>query len=542
MDGFLHLMDAPEKLREIWAGASRAFEQLQTSGLYALAPDGNPFVDLTLRDKRFQDAAWQAWPFNLLSQSFLLTERWADSATSGIDGVSPHHEKVMGFRSRLWMDCFSPSNGFWTNPEVLAHSFAAGGTNLVRGLLNLAGDQQRALAGQPPAGVEAFGVGETVAVTPGKVVFRNRLIELIRYGDATSEVFPEPVLIVPAWIMKFYILDLSPANSLVGYLVGQGHTVFMVSWLNPEEADRDLSLDDYLRLGVMAALEAVGAAMPGRKIHAAGYCLGGTLLAMAAAAMARDGDERLASLSLLAAQTDFSEPGQLSLFIDEAQIACLEQLMSFRGYLDTTQMAAAFRMMNAPDLIWSRLVADYLQGERRPMTDLAAWNLDGTRLPARMHGEYLRQLYLHNDLAEGRYRVGGAPVDLHDIALPVFCLGTLADQVAPWRSVYKLHGLTAAGITFVLATGGHNAGIVNPPGAARGAGYQSLVREPGTLPLDVERWQETAVRHGGSWWPAWSAWLKQQSGAALPRVSRRHATAAAAEALCDAPGTYVLGA
>src|ERR1700730_7278443 len=318
--------------------------------------------------------------------------------------------------------------------------------------------------GDGPVGSEAFKVGREVAVTPGKVIFRNRLIEIIQYALTTVEVYAEPFLIVPAWIMKYYILDLSPGNSLVHHLVAKGHTVFVVSWKNPQEADRDLGMEDYRRLGIMAALDAVSATVPERQVHAVGYCLGGTLLAIAAAAMARDEDERLKSVTLFAAQSDFTEAGELTLFIDEDQVRFLEDMMAERGYLDSKQIAGAFQLLRSNDLMWSPMVRDYLMGDRRPMTDLMAWNADATRMPCRMHSEYLRRLFLNNDLAEGRFEVDGKPVSLRDIHVPLFAVSSIADHVAPWRSVYKIQMLTEADVTFALSNGGHNAGIVNPPG------------------------------------------------------------------------------
>jgi polyhydroxyalkanoate synthase len=535
VDWCLHLAMSPAKQSALARAALAGSAELAgyAGRCLVATPDAAapPIVD-----RRFAQDEWQRWPFNLLHQAFLSTERWWDEATHGVPGVGPHAEDLVAFGVRQWLDMFSPGNQLAGNPVVLRRTAEQGGANLLRGAFNLLDDARRHARGAPPAGTEGFVVGRDVAATPGKVVLRNRLIELIQYRPTTAKVHPEPILIVPAWIMKYYILDLSAQDSLIKFLVDQGRTVFCVSWKNPGPAERDLAMDDYLQLGFHAALDAVDTIVPGQGVHATGYCLGGTLLSIAAAAMARDGDDRLRSLTLLAAETDFSEPGELGLFIDDAQIGLLESQMDRTGCLEAGQMASAFVMLRSYDMLWSRLVNDYLLGERAPMTDLMAWNADATRLPATMHSQYLRRLFLNNDLAMGRYAVGGKTVSLGDLRLPVFVVGTATDHVAPWRSVYKLHGLAPAEISFVLTSGGHNAGIVSPPGHPH-RHYRALTRMAGQPALSPDDWFATAPQVEGSWWPAWQQWLQAHSGAP---VAPPPLGAVGSPPLGDAPGTYVL--
>ncbi|WP_424595661.1 PHA/PHB synthase family protein [Bradyrhizobium sp.] len=538
-DWMQHLLLSPDKQLEL---LQKLGEKWQRFFLYCgracIDQDCPTCIEPLPKDNRFGNPAWRRWPFNFLHQGFLLTQQWWHNAATGVPGVSRHHEEVVSFVARQVLDGVSPSNFPLTNPVVLDETARQAGANLLQGTQNLLEDWRRLADREKPVGVEAFRVGQEVAATPGKVIFRNRLIELIQYTPMTAEVHSDPVLIVPAWIMKYYILDLSPGNSLVRYLVEHGYTVFMISWRNPTEEDRDLSLEDYRRLGVMAALDAVSAVVPERPIHAVGYCLGGTLLAIASAAMARDRDQRLKSITLFAAQTDFREAGELSLFIDEDQIRFLDDMMKARGYLDARQMAGAFQLLRSNDLIWSTMVHDYLMGQRGPMTDLLAWNADATRMPARMHSEYLRRLFLDNDLAEGHYLVEGKPVSLRDIRVPLFAVSTIRDHVAPWRSVYKIQMLTDADVRFVLTNGGHNAGIVNPPGQPHSR-HQIATHKENEAYVDPDSWQATAVHHERSWWPCWLEWLDLQSTEKAPPPAMGTADRGLA-AICDAPGTYVL--
>lgn len=538
-DWLSHLAAAPQRQIEIAQGALIEAKQLFDAARNMHSPERGPWslIRPQPQDRRFDRPEWEQQPFNLMAQAFLLGQQWWHNATTGVRGVAKQNEAIVEFSVRQMLDVLSPSNFAATNPEVLRKSFESGGKNFVRGWQNLCSDWVQLLsAGLAPVKTGDFVVGESVATSRGKVVFRNDLIELIQYYPTTAKVHPEPILVVPAWIMKYYILDLSPQNSLVKYLTGEGFTVFMISWRNPDAADRDVSFDDYRKLGVSAALDTINEIVPDRQVHALGYCLGGTLLSIGAASMARDGDNRLKSINLLAAQTDFTEAGELTLFINESQVAFLEDMMWEHGVLDTTQMAGAFQLLRSNDLIWSRLTHDYLMGERTARSDLMAWNADATRLPYRMHSEYLRKLFLNNDLAGGRYVVEGKPISLSDIRTPMFVVGTVRDHVAPWKSVYKIHYQVDADVTFVLTSGGHNAGIVAPPGEP-GHSYRMKTEVAHATYTGPDEWLRIVPLVEGSWWREWTKWLAARSSE--PSEPPRMGKGSEEGNLPDAPGDYV---
>jgi len=534
-DWFLNVNKEPLAQQQIMQDA--VAKAIDNWGFFLRAATGQP-VPPAEGDPRFADPAWSQWPFNVLAHGYRNYTDWWEKAWSQVPGVSPESERSLNFLARNAFEAFSPANYLATNPELLEATRAEAGQNLLRGFGNWLEDIEHTIGKKPSVGTEAFVVGKHVAATPGKVVLRNELIELIQYSPQTDTVYAEPVLLVSAWIMKYYILDLSPANSLVRYLVSQGHTVFIVSWKNPDAADRNLGMDDYLRLGVNAAVDAVTRIVPDRRIHAVGYCIGGTLLSIAAARFAAAGDQRLASMTLLAAQQDFSEPGELSVFISPSQLDMLEAMMDRQGVLKSEQMAGAFALLRSRDLLWKPAVDTYVRGKRTLPNDLMAWNADGTRMPCRMHAEYLRQLYLNNALAKGEFLSEGQPVKLSTIQMPMFVVGTETDHVAPWRSVYKARGLTrSADYTFLLTSGGHNAGIVSGPEHPRRRYRMRKWTKP-TETLAPQEWFDTTKPVKGSWWPVWQKWLVEHS--TKGRVSPPPSAAAGQPILGDAPGHYVL--
>lgn len=482
-------------------------------------------------DVRFKSKNWEYMPWKMWAESFTLLEDWWQKATN-VPGLSPQNQRVISFAARQRLDALSPANFVLTNPDLFQETIRSSGMNLIRGTHIAMGDMWENITGAPPSGVEHFIPGKQVAITPGRVVYRNHLIELIQYQAQTSTVYKEPILIVPAWIMKYYILDLSPNNSMVKWLVSQGHTVYIISWRNPDSRDRNLGMDEYYRLGVMAAIDKISCIQPKVQIHLMGYCLGGTLAIIAASAMQSDGDKRLKTLSLLAAQGDFTEAGELMLFINKGEIYFLENMMWEKGYLDTKQMSGSFQMLRSYDLIWSKMIQDYMHGEHRGMIDLLAWNADATRMPYKMHSEYLEKLFLNNDLVSGRYTVEGQYIASENIEVPAFVVSTEKDHVAPWKSVYKMHLMLNGDLTFVLTNGGHNAGIVSEPDHPNRS-YHIRERKRRAPFVGPNEWLKRAEEHQGSWWLAWHEWLVVRSTPTMIEAPVLD------QALPPAPGSYV---
>ena len=512
------------------------------------APATSALASALAEDMRFAAPDWLQWPWFGLASATKAWEAWWQDASS-LRGMHPHSREQMRFYGRQLLDAGAPSNWLWTNPEALRVARDTDGQSLLKGLGHMVDELADGQEGaSEPAKLPGLGPGASLATAPGQVVLRNELVELIQYAPSTPEVHAEPVLIIPSCIMKYYILDLSPHNSLVRWLVGRGHTVYIVSWRNPDEGDALLGMDDYVREGVLASLDHVHGASGGEQVHLMGYCLGGTFAAIAAAALG-GGDAPacrpnghdpepagpLASLTLLAAETDFTEPGEMGVLIDEAQVRQIEEVMAARGFLTGRQMAGSFQFIRSRELVWSGHTRRWLLGEEEVSSDLMVWNADVTRLPAVMHSQYLGSCYLRNDLAEGRYLFHSQPISLRDIRVPVFGVGTLKDHVAPWRSCYKMHRLVSGEVTFALTNGGHNAGIVSEPGHA-GRRYRLLTTRPGQPWRSPDEWQAAALCHEGSWWTAWDDWLRAQgSGRTLPaRVPPED------DALGPAPGRYVL--
>ncbi|SFI48876.1 PHA/PHB synthase family protein [Celeribacter neptunius] len=537
-DWALHLSRAPGRQIELAEKAVQNTFKLTDFAIHkSLNTPVEPPFSPSAYDHRFTSDKWTAMPYALWQQSALATQDWWEDATADLRGVSRANSDRVGFLIRQMLDVFAPSNFPALNPEILDETIKQRGMNLIEGLRHYGEDLLQTLSQTPKKVPEGFEIGKDLAATPGQVIYRNDLFELIQYSPTTETVQAEPVLIVPAWIMKYYILDLSPENSLIRYLVGQGFTVFAISWCNPVAEQADLSLEDYRKRGVMQALDVINAVVPDQKIHATGYCLGGTILSIAAAKMAQLGDTRLASVSLFAAQVDFSEAGELLLFLDESQVAFLEDMMWAQGYLDRPQMSRAFASIRAEDLIYARAVRRYFLGQEDLPSDMLVWNDDTTRMPAKMHSEYLRGLFLENRLTAGRFCVEDRIIALKDISAPIFAVGTEKDHIAPWKSVYKLRLFTETDMSFLLVGGGHNGGIVSEPGH-RHAHYRQGHWPKSALYEAPETWRDHTEVQDGSWWPAWIDWLRQQSSGSVAPPAMG-AEALGYPPLIAAPGRYI---
>lgn len=537
-DWALHMSRAPGRQLELSERAvTNAFKVMSDTARNAMEPtDAPPFKPMAY-DHRFTHPGWAKMPFRFWQQSFLATQDWWNHATEELRGLSEADSDRVRFMVRQALDLVSPSNVPITNPEIIEQTKKCGGRNILEGARHLTEDVVQTITQARPEAPEGFKIGEDLACTPGQVVYRNDLFELIQYAPMTDKVHAEPILIVPAWIMKYYILDLSPHNSMIRYLVSQGFTVFAISWCNPDRDHEDLTLENYRKDGVMAALDAISAIVPDQKIQAVGYCLGGTILSITAATMARDEDDRLASVTLLAAQTDFSEAGELLLFLDESQVAFLEDLMWAQGYLDRPQMSRTFATIRAEDLIYTRAVKRYWLGKEDLPSDLTVWNNDTTRMPAKMHSEYLRGLFLENRLTAGRFAIEGRVIALKDISVPLYVVGTESDHIAPWKSVYKIRLFSDCDMTFALTSSGHNGGIISEPGHKH-RHYRVGHRGVGARYVDPDTWFEAHDPIEGSWWTNWAEWLgsRSQAQSVPPQIG---AKTAGYPPLGPAPGTYI---
>ncbi len=497
--------------------------------------DAPAVIEEARGDRRFKDDAWRENEvFDFIRQSYLLSSRYFTSVVQGTEGLDAKTAQKVDFYTRQFVDAMSPANFVMTNPEVLRRTAETGGANLLKGLTNLLADLER---GKGKLRIRMtddskFKVGENIAVTPGKVVFQNDLMQLIQYAPTTETVYKRPLVIFPPWINKFYILDLRPKNSLIRWAVEQGHTVFVASWVNPDEHLSEKGFDDYMKEGVLAALDAIEAATGERAVNAIGYCLGGTLLATTLAYMAVKKDTRIKTATYFVTMTDFEESGELGVFIDEEQLQGLEERMGKRGFLDGREMATTFNMLRANDLIWSFVVNNYLLGQEPFPFDLLYWNDDSTRMPAKMHSFYLRRMYQANDLCKpGGITLLGTAIDLRKIKVPSYLVSTREDHIAPWKSTYRGTQLYSGPVRFVLAASGHIAGVVNPP---EGGKYSHWVNEE--LPASPDEWFAGATELAGSWWPDWQRWVTGQDKAMVPA---RVPGEGKLPALEDAPGSYV---
>jgi polyhydroxyalkanoate synthase subunit PhaC len=537
LDMTSRMMAHPEKLIQaqmtLWQDYLRLWQR--TAERFWSGKVEQPVVEPAPTDRRFKDAAWNDGTlFDFIKQSYLLTARWLQSTVKEVDGLDDKTARKVDFYTRQFVDAMAPSNFLLTNPEVLRTTIESGGENLVTGLKHVLEDLERGKGRLmiKMTDLDAFKIGENIAVTPGKVVYQNDLMQLLQYAPTTAKVKRRPLLIIPPWINKFYILDLRPKNSFIKWAVDQGHTVFVVSWVNPDEHLARKGFDDYMLEGPLAALDAMEKATGEREANVIGYCLGGTLLAATLAYMAEKGDDRFTSATYFVALTDFAEPGELSVFIDEDQLHALEERMRAHGYLEGSDMATTFNMLRANDLIWSFVVNNYLLGKEPFPFDLLYWNSDSTRMPAAMHSFYLRNMYQENKLVvPGGISLCGVPIDLGKITVPAFLLSTREDHIAPWRSTYAATQIYQGPVRFVLAASGHIAGVVNPPGQGKYGHWQGV-----KLPKNPDDWLKGAKYHEDSWWPTWEKWIDKYAGGEVPAREPGDGKLPVIE---DAPGSYV---
>ncbi len=501
-----------------------------------MGDEAEPVIEPAKGDRRFKDREWQENAvFDYIKQSYLLAARWMQHTVEGIDGLDPKTAKKVDFYTRQFTDAMAPTNFALTNPEVLRTTIESNGENLVNGLNNMLADLERGDGRLKirMSDEQAFKVGENLATTPGKVVLRTDLFELIQYTPTTKEVYERPLLVFPPWINKFYIMDLKPENSFIRWMVDQGYTVFIVSWVNPDARLADKTFEAYMHEGIIKAVDAVEEITGSNKINTIGYCIAGTLLSATLSYMAVQKDRRIASATFLAAQVDFSEPGELEIFVDDEQLKSIDARMSRKGYLEGNEMATTFNMLRANDLIWSFVINNYLLGKDPFPFDLLYWNGDSTRMPRALHIFYLREMYRDNNLAKpGGITLDGVPIDLRKVRVPVYLQAAREDHIAPYPSVYRATKLFKGKIRFILAGSGHIAGVINAPAANK---YQYWTNEG--APKTLEQWQAGAEEHPGSWWPDWNDWLSPLSGKKVPA---RKPGSAKYKPICDAPGTYVL--
>ena len=506
----------------------------QHSWLKLMGQSGTPVAEPLGGDRRFRDDAWQSnFVYDYVKQSYLIAAKHLHESLAGVQGLDDRTARKVDFYTRQYIDALSPSNFVLTNPEVARETLASGGQNLVKGFSNLLDDLTRG-GGQLRLKMtddSAFELGGNIAVTPGKVVYQNDLMQLIQYEPTTKDVYRRPLLVIPPWINKYYILDLREKNSFVRWAVEQGHTVFIVSWVNPDAKFARKTFEDYLNEGPLAALNAIEAATGEREVNVIGFCLGGTLLATALGVLAAQGDTRVTSATFFATLIDFEEPGELEVFVDEEQIAALERRMNERGFLEGSEMGTTFNMLRSNDLIWSFVVNNYLLGRDPFPFDLLYWNSDSTRMPAAMHAYYLRNMYLKNLLSQpGGIVLNATPVDLSKVDIPVYFISTVEDHIAPWKSTYAGAKLFKGPVRFVLGGSGHIAGIINPPAAKKYGYWTNEARAD-----DPQAWQQAAKQHAGSWWTDWARWSAGHGGEKVPARAPGSGKLTVLEA---APGSY----